>query len=181
MTGTELKVLGGVESTYRLFKEMPGKDPDVPIGDSEVVALKDGDHFYSLPVGRVGDLLPSVQAEVEEVTAIFPDARVHRGPGSDFWLEVPQLGMPGGKGWNQAATDILVPVPGGYPTAKPPNFFIRPGLPRAGGGVGGMGGPQAVGPVPGQWCAMCWGPVAEGRHSLLACVRFAASRFLEVQ
>jgi hypothetical protein len=44
-----------------------------------------------------------------------------------------------------------------------------------------MGGPQAVGAAPGQWCAMCWGPVAEGRHSLLACLRFAVSRFLEVQ
>ena len=54
MTGAELKQLGGVDQTHRLFKEMPGKDPDVPIGDGEVVTLKNGDRFFSLPVGRVG-------------------------------------------------------------------------------------------------------------------------------
>jgi hypothetical protein len=181
MTGAELKKLAGIDATYRLFKEMPGKEPDVPIADGEVVDLKDGMHFYSLPVGRVGDLLPSVQAEIEEVISTFPDARLHRGPGNDLWLEIPGTVLPAGKGWNQTATDVLVPVPPAYPSAKPPNFFIRPGLARGGGAVGGMGGPQAVGVAPGQWCSMCWSPAAEGRSSLLACVRFAISRFQEAQ
>lgn len=183
MTGAELKQLAGIDASFRLFKETPGKDPDVPIGDAEAVTLTNGDHFYSLPVGRVGDdLLPSVRAELDEVVTAFPDARVHRRQGtSELWIEVPGAGLPPGKGWNQPTTSIVVPVPVGYPTAKPPNFLVAPGLTRNGGGVGGMSGPQAVGTVPGQWCSMCWSPAAEGRTSLLACVRFALSRFQEAQ
>lgn len=184
MTGAELKKLGGIEPSFRLFKEMPGKEPDVPVGDAETVALKNGDHFYSLPVGRVGDdlLLPSVRAEIDEVVTALPDARVHRGQGtSEMWIEVPDAVLPPGKGWNQPTTSIVVPVPAGYPTAKPPNFFVAPGLTRNGGGVGGMGGPATIGTVPGSWCSMCWGPVAEGRTTLLSCVRFALSRFQEAQ
>jgi hypothetical protein len=183
MTGAELKALAGIDPSFRLFRETPGNDPDIPIGDGEVVALKNGDRFYSLPVGRVGDdLLPSVQAEMQEVMTAHPDAQVHRRPGtSEFWIEVPGTVLPSGKGWNQPTTNIVVPVPAGYPTAKPPNFFVAPGLTRNGGTPGGMGGAQAVGTVPGTWCAMCWGPVAEGRTTLLSCVRFAVSRFHEAQ
>jgi len=183
MTGAELKQLAGIDASYRLFKETPGNDPDVPIGDAETVALKNGDHFYSLPVGRVGDdLLPSVQAELQEVMAVFPDARVHRPQGtSELWIEIPGAVLPPGKGWNPSTTSVVIPVPAGYPTAKPANFFVSPGLTRNGGGVGGMGGPQAAGSVPGSWCPMCWGPVGEGRKTLLSCVRFALSRFQEAQ
>jgi hypothetical protein len=183
MTGADLKQLAGIDASFRLFKETPGKDADVPVGDPETVTLKNGDHFYSLPVGRVGDdLLPSVRAELDEVAAGFPDVRIHRKAGaSDLWIEIPDIVLPPGKGWSPATTSIVVPVPPGYPTAKPANFFVAPGLTRNGGAVGGMGGAQAVGTVPGSWCSMCWGPVAEGRTTLLSCVRFAVSRFQEAQ
>jgi hypothetical protein len=183
MKGAELKQLGGIDPSFRLFKETPGKDADIPIGDAETVTLKNGDHFYALPVGRVGDdLLPTVRAEIDEVVTSFPDARVHRREGTpEMWIEVPGAVLPPGKGWNQPTTSIVVPVPTGYPTAKPPNFFVAPGLTRNGGTPAGMGGVQAVGTIPGSWCAMCWGPVAEGRPTLLSCVRFALSRFQEAQ
>src|SRR6267143_3268172 len=144
MTGTELKALAGIDQAFRLFKEAHGKDPDIPIGDAEVIQLSPGDHFYSLPVGRVGDTLPSVKAEIDEILAAYPDARVHRNSGTEFWIEVPGVKLPPGKGWNQETMDILVPVPAGYPTARPPTFFVRPGLARGSGGVGGMGGATPV-------------------------------------
>ncbi len=114
--------------------------------------------------------------------ATFPDVRVHRRQGtSELWIEVPDAVLPSEKGWNPPAASIVVPVPAGYPTAKPPNFFVAAGLTRGRNKVAGMGGPQAVGTVPGSWCSMCWGPVKEGRTTLLSCIRFALSRFQEAQ
>ncbi len=54
MTGAELKYLGEIPSGNRLFKEVPGKEPDQPIGDDMMVELKSGDKFYDLPPGVVG-------------------------------------------------------------------------------------------------------------------------------
>lgn len=49
MTGAELKVLGGVNTGYDLFKDVPGRGDDEKIADSQSVQLKSGDHFYSIP------------------------------------------------------------------------------------------------------------------------------------
>lgn len=54
ITGAALKELGGVPPGNRLFKEEPGSHPDTPIGDDEVVHLKNADKFYDLPPGTVG-------------------------------------------------------------------------------------------------------------------------------
>lgn len=54
MTGVELKDLGGIPAGNRLFKEVPGKEPDQPIGDNMMVELKPADKFYDLPPGVVG-------------------------------------------------------------------------------------------------------------------------------
>jgi hypothetical protein len=182
MTGLELKQLAGTDPAFRLFRQTPGNDPDVPISDNETIALKNGDHFYSLPIGRVGDdLLPSVREELDEVTAAYPGAQVHRASGTpEMWIEVSSA-LPSGKGWTPPTTSIVLPVPTGYPTAKPPNFFVASGLTRGGGAVGGMGAAQTIGAIPGTWCPMCWGPEKEGRTTLLSYVRFALSRFQEAQ
>lgn len=49
MTGAELKKLGGVAPAFDLFKDVPGQGDDIKIGDADLVALKNGDHFYSVP------------------------------------------------------------------------------------------------------------------------------------
>jgi hypothetical protein len=54
MTGAELKTLASIPPGNKLFKEMPGKEPDQVVGDSDRVQLHNGDKFYDLPPGVVG-------------------------------------------------------------------------------------------------------------------------------
>lgn len=180
MSGTELKELGHVPANMKLFKRNPGPDPDDPIGDAEIVQLHDGDHFYSLPPGVVGRSLPSVEAELAAVKQEFTDAIVHWGSGTEFWVELPIVKVPTGKGWSHGATAILLPVPGNYPASRPPNFFVSPELTRE-GGFGGRGGPCTVAGK--SWCPVCWSPQQpqETRRDLVACLRFAVSRFHEAK
>ena len=54
LSGAELKALVSKDATYQLFLELPGNDPDKLIVDSEAVALKNGQHFYTLPPATLG-------------------------------------------------------------------------------------------------------------------------------
>ncbi len=54
MTGAELKALASIPAGNKLFREMPGKDPDQVVGDTERIELHNGDRFYDLPPGVVG-------------------------------------------------------------------------------------------------------------------------------
>jgi len=54
MTGIELKALAGRDSTYQLFLEKTGNDPDQLIGDAQTVELKNGEHFYTVPPATFG-------------------------------------------------------------------------------------------------------------------------------
>jgi len=49
MTGREIKQLGNVPQGNRLFREEPGSHADTPIGDDEIVELRNGQKFYDLP------------------------------------------------------------------------------------------------------------------------------------
>ena len=168
MTGQELKALGSVPEDYMLFKVVPGPDPDEPIGDTEIVLLKNGNHFYSLPAGVVGQRLPGVEAEIAELLHVFPDAELIED-GSNIFVEL-CVQVPRSKGWDQTDTRILVPFPANYPASKPPNFFVDPTLTRGGAHPGGRGGPVTV--VGKQWAPMCWNPKTEARDSMVRCVRF---------
>lgn len=55
MTGREIKQLGKIPPGNRLFREEPGRHADTPIGDDEVVELKNGNKFYDLPPVTKGD------------------------------------------------------------------------------------------------------------------------------
>lgn len=120
MSGAELKELASIAADFRIFKIHPGPSPDEPVGDAEMIHLDNGDHFYSLPPGRVGDLIPSVQAEIDEVVSALANSIIHAGDGSRFLIEVPLVPLPEGHGWDQKTTRILIPVPASYPTSRPP-------------------------------------------------------------
>ena len=49
MTGRQLKELGGLNPSDRLFLEVSGKGDDRQIGDDENVTLEPGMQFYHLP------------------------------------------------------------------------------------------------------------------------------------
>lgn len=60
MTGAELKVLAGIAGDFVIYHVVPGQKDDVKVKDSEVVILKEGDHFYSVP----GTLNPGGRDEI---------------------------------------------------------------------------------------------------------------------
>jgi hypothetical protein len=49
LTGAELRQLGGLGSEVDLFLEEHGDADDRPIGDEELVHLRNGMHFFSTP------------------------------------------------------------------------------------------------------------------------------------
>jgi hypothetical protein len=49
ITGAELKALAGITGDFDIFKIVPGHGDDVKVGDAQVVELKNGDQFYSIP------------------------------------------------------------------------------------------------------------------------------------
>jgi hypothetical protein len=57
MTGAEIKVLGHVPADYQLFLEVPGPGADRGIRDDEVVEMKPGQRFHSVPAGTLGSKL----------------------------------------------------------------------------------------------------------------------------
>lgn len=54
MTGAELKALAGKDQAYQLYLEGHGHDADALIGDTEGVAIKNGQHFYTVPPATFG-------------------------------------------------------------------------------------------------------------------------------
>ncbi len=54
LTGAQLKALVGKDSTYQLFQELPGDDPDPQIADAQAVQMSNGLHFYTLPPTTLG-------------------------------------------------------------------------------------------------------------------------------
>ncbi|MBV9719230.1 MAG: multiubiquitin domain-containing protein [Candidatus Eremiobacteraeota bacterium] len=53
MTGTQIKQLAGKPADYTLFLERPGQ-PDKQIRDDEVVHIKEGEHFHTVPPANFG-------------------------------------------------------------------------------------------------------------------------------
>ena len=54
MTGIEIKALAGRDSSYQLFRERKGSDPDQLVGDSETIQFEHGEHFYTVPQATFG-------------------------------------------------------------------------------------------------------------------------------
>lgn len=55
LTGAEIKALVKKDSTYQLFLEGHGGNPDRLIGDNDSVEMKNGLHFYTVPPATFGN------------------------------------------------------------------------------------------------------------------------------
>jgi hypothetical protein len=53
MTGEQIKRLAEKPQDYKLFLERPGQ-PDLLIRDEEVVRIRDGEHFHTVPPANFG-------------------------------------------------------------------------------------------------------------------------------
>jgi hypothetical protein len=122
MTGREIKELGGIPPANRLFREESGRHDDTPIGDEQVVELKNGDHFYDLPGGVVGEaaLLPHVAEQVEELRSEFGDVQVHQLSTGITYVEIMRFPLP--EGWSPQETRLLISLQG-FPEGWPPKFW----------------------------------------------------------
>lgn len=180
MTGAQLKALGSVPSDYRLFQDIEG-GTDKEIGDAESVHLKNGEQFYSLPLGTVGGPLEDLlQRELEVLRSEFPEATLHEEP-SNRHVHVPNVPLP--PGWNRERSDILLQIPPTYPGSAIPGFEADSDLRRVNGAQPAGSGLQVFDGR--QYLHFCWNPKTLGPSgrwvSLGQAMHFALSRFLEAQ
>jgi hypothetical protein len=56
MTGDQIKALAAVPLNYELFR-LEG-DKSIPVGPTEEVKIKDGEHFRAIPPGTFGSDAP---------------------------------------------------------------------------------------------------------------------------
>ena len=54
LTGRQIKELGGVNPSNRLFREINEEGDDQPITDEQIVELHPEDEFYDMPPGNFG-------------------------------------------------------------------------------------------------------------------------------
>lgn len=165
LTGAEIKALGNIPPTNRLYREVEGSRPDTPIDDNEVVHLKKGDHFYDIPPATKGEalrgLLPQVQDQIERVRQDYPELTVAQRPDNTIDLVIISYELPAG--WNKTHTSVMVNVPVGYPDQKPAGFFVDPDLKLSSGqGAGGLGGPSEINGR--NWQSFCWNSTEWNPH-----------------
>jgi hypothetical protein len=176
MSGLELKQLGGVPAGYRLFQEIEG-GTDKQIADADIVHLKGGEDFYSLPLGTVGGQLDDLLArEIDKLQHDFPGAALHEDAGNRH-VHIPDVLLP--EGWNRARTEVLLPIPPQYPSIAIPGFEADGELRRSNGAQpAGTGFQQFDGK---QYMHFCWNPSnLNGQWvSVEQAARFAMSRFRE--
>lgn len=176
-TGGQLKELGGVPAGYRLFLDLPGRD-DRLVPDDEVVHLKPGAKFYSLPVGQVGGPLKErLEQEVAALQDEFPGLYVDEENGQRH-VHVPALDLPSGV-WSHDRVSIFLNLPPGFPSIAVPGFEadgqlrLRSGAQPAGSGFQAFHGQS--------WLHFCWNATNfDGTwRSIGQAIRFAARRFVE--
>lgn len=178
MTGAQLKALGAVVAGNKLFKESPGKDPDQLINDVDTVHLHNGDRFYDLPPGVVGEA-SLLQRQLKRLKDTYPSAVVEQRPDGSTLLTVADLPLP--PGWDRDRISISMILPAGYPTAKPSGFETPSDLKLADGRIPSAGcGPHVI---DGQsYAHFCWQPSQpweNDEHELWKRVKFALVRFAE--
>jgi hypothetical protein len=54
MTGAQLLALAGAPAGNQLFRELPGSGDDQAVRPDEVIELRSGTKFYTVPVGNFG-------------------------------------------------------------------------------------------------------------------------------
>lgn len=178
MTGTQLKALASIPAGNKLFQESPGKEPDRLIGDSVTVDLHNGDRFYDLPPGVVGN--PTLlERQLKRLKDTFPSAVIEQRPDGSGLLTVGDLPMP--PGWDRDRISISMILPVGYPTAKPSGFETAADLKLADGRVPSAGRGEHI--IDGRpFAHFCWQPSQpweNDEHELWKRVKFALVRFAE--
>lgn len=183
MTGNALYDFFQVPVNHRLYLEAHGNAPDVPVKrDATSYEIKNGSHYYDLPEGQFGAMLPRVAAELDALRQEYPGedrVLVAEQPDGSFIVTIRDVALPAG--WSKPSTTLRFVVPPAYPQARPSGFFADPDLQLATGGPGSGGG---EGQLPdGKWRSYCWQPKQWelSRETLLRYAKFAEARFHEVQ
>jgi hypothetical protein len=131
MTGAELRALANppIGKDRDLFLTVPGPADDKKIGDTEVVELKPGMHFYSAP----GTINPG--------DFKLPEADEGHLADKGYSWAVDQMGnlvirgLPvSNQKYDKASVDLMVRIPGGYPMTALDMFYVSPELKLRNGG-----------------------------------------------
>jgi Prokaryotic E2 family E/Multiubiquitin len=132
MTGTELRHLAQppIAADRDLFEEVAGPADDKKIADEERVQLKSGMRFYSAPrTINPGDVPHLPELDEEYLTTKGMRWSL---PAAGFLL-LEGIALAADK-YDRSTVDLLIRVPGGYPTAALDMFYVSPELKLKGGG-----------------------------------------------
>lgn len=133
MTGSELRRFADppIAADRDLFLELPGPADDKKIADNEPVPLKAGQRFYSAPK----TINPGDDFHLPEVDSDYLTLK-------GFQWSLPQPGYLLFTGievspekYDKPKVDLLIRIPGGYPTAALDMFYVSPELKLKGGGA----------------------------------------------
>lgn len=133
MTGSELRRFAdpAIAADRDLFLELPGPADDKKIADDEPVRLRPGQRFYSAPK----TINPGDDFHLPEVDTDYLKLK-------GFTWSLPQPGYLLFKGvdvstdkYDKPRVDLLIRIPGGYPTAALDMFYVSPELKLRSGGV----------------------------------------------
>lgn len=96
------------------------------VGAGEMVQLQPGDEFDDVPVGQWGGTSYDERKLVEILFAgeLFPPYDFDRE--ALGWLRIRRLPLP--RGWNKAASELLILIPEAYPEIPPDKFYLDPDL-----------------------------------------------------
>jgi E2/UBC family protein E len=169
MTGSELRRLFNVPADDFLYRAHGPKVEGDPIGDTEEVALQDGEHFLSVPKDIRGGatdlgLHPRQQEEVDELEQRYGALALERdGADALVILDVPA------PGWTNDPLTVMVRIPAQYPDQRPDTIYIDAAAhPSSGRPI-----PRVMQPVrlaDRQWNQISWhftGAYNPSRHNLV--------------
>lgn len=181
MSGSEIKILGNIPPQNKLYKEIPGSHPDEPIGDEQQIALKNGDKFYDLPPGTVGEqiIIKNVEQQIDKAKTHYPGLSYKVKTSGIIQVEVLDFPLP--PGWNAEKTKILIILPEGYPANKPNGFEADDAIRLADGRMPGGGSLNKIENK--SWIHFCWNPKKwdPSLEALWKYIKFVGSRFREIK
>jgi hypothetical protein len=176
ITGAQLRALGQIAAENTLFLERHGQQPDEPIDPSRTYELKNGDSFYDLPRGTVGDEPPPQVAYARDH---LEAGRAEPAPGG-VWVLRWQAELP--SPWMPSRVEFLVEVPPQFPAQAPAGFDVMPAVNRNGSPPGGAGQRELLG---GTTTHLCWNPNGTIPYAapdgLWRFAKFTETRFREAQ
>lgn len=134
ITGIDLKDLSpSIPKQESVFLDIQGM-PDELLKDDQVLILRSGLSFLTVPCGNVGEGLQNLvlSEHFSQLKSQYPSATITKEAGQ-YLITIPRFKLP--NHWSENECEILIVVPNAYPSAPLDMFYVLPHILRKGGGI----------------------------------------------